>query len=394
MQIRVDGIDSPEDISTHEGQSPGIIGSVMQRVLVVGPVPPPIGGVFSVMHNIAHSDISKDYVFEIFARSDVPSDAEGFFGRNLFRAKRMLRFFNQVRKGDYRFVHIHTADSDFLGSALFMLLARLAGTKTILHMHGTRWDTFYRNEPWFMRLFKRIGLALASKIVVLHQLRVDEIRKLLPNTDVRVLRNLVPAQAPPDPKEVDDVRQCLGFTKEDFVVLNIGWLGPNKGSYEIVRAVSKVVSEDDSVRFVLLGAEQPGNMARLKEIVEKEGLGRWVRIVGEVARDKVPAYYSLADIFLLASFSEGMPMTIIEAMQRGVPVISTSVGAVPGMVEHGVSGWLINPGSPEEIAESVVRLKRDGALRRKLAEAGKAVFEEKFEFSRGIGEIRSLYESM
>jgi glycosyltransferase involved in cell wall biosynthesis len=135
-------------------------------------------------------------------------------------------------------------------------------------------------------------------------------------------------------------------------------------------------------------------MARLKAILEKEELGHWVRIVGEVARDKVPAYYSLADIFLLASFSEGMPMTIIEAMQRGLPVISTSVGAVPDMVEHGVSGWLINPGSPEEIAESVLRLKRDGALRRKLSEAGKAVFEEKFEFSRGIGEIRRLYESM
>jgi len=306
----------------------------------------------------------------------------------------MLRFFNQVRKGDYRFVHVHTADSDFLGSAVFMLLARLAGTKTILHMHGTRWDLFYRNTPWFVRLYKRIGLALASKIVALHQLRVDEIRKLNPNADVRVLRNLVPAQAPPDPKEVAEVRQSLGFTKEDFIVLNIGWLGPNKGSYEIVRAVPKVVSKDDSVRFVLLGAEQPGNMARLAAIVEKEELGRWVRVIGEVARDKVPAYYSLADIFLLASFSEGMPMTIIEAMQRGLPVISTPVGAIPDMIQHGVSGWFIRPGSADAIAESVLFLKRDEALRQKLGQAARKTFEERFEFSKGIEEIRALYDSM
>ena len=369
--------------------------SSMRRVLVVGPVPPPRGGVFSVMQNIANSDLSNEYIFETFARSDVPADAQGLIGRNLFRAKRFFRFFNQVRKGDYRFVHIHSPDSVFLGSAVFMLLSRLAGVKTLLHMHGTDWDLFYRNAPWFAKLYKRMGLGLACRIVVLYQLWVDEIKKLLPSADVRVLRNFVPPQDPPDPGEIERVRESLDLTKENFVVLTVGWMGQNKGSYEILKAVPKVVTQDDSIRFVLLGAEeQPGDMACLSAIVKKENLGPWVRLRGEVERDKVPPFYGAADVFLLPSFSEGMPMTIIEAMQSGLPVIASPVSAIPDMIQHGVSGWLINPGSPEEITESVLRLKRDGALRRKLAAAGKAVFEEKFEFWRGIGEIRRLYESM
>jgi len=194
---------------------------------------------------------------------------------------------------------------------------------------------------------------------------------------------------------VEKVRASLSLTKENFVVLAIGWLGANKGSYEILKAVPKVISKDDSIRFVLLGAdEQPGNKARLNAIVEKEGLGRWIRIRGEVQRHEVPPFYGLADIFLLPSFAEGMPMTIIEAMQRSLPIISTPVGAIPDMIQHGVSGLFIRPGSADAIAESVLFLKRDEALRQKLGQAARKTFEEKFEVSKGIEEIRALYDSM
>lgn len=366
----------------------------MPRVLVVGPVPPPTGGIASVIQDIANSDLSNEYTFEIFERSLLPEDAKGFIGRNLFRGKRFLRFFDRVNGGNYRFVHIHAPDIVFLGTAIFMLLSRLAGVKVLLHIHGN-WDIFYRNASWLGKLYKRLGLALPSRIAVLYQRWVDEIKKLRPRADVRVLRNFLHATNPPDPREIEELRQTLSLTKENFVVLTVGNMGPNKGSYEILRAVPKVISEDDSVRFVLLGAEKkPGTMARLSAITEQENLGPWVRLRGEVERSKVASFYGLADIFLLPSFSEGMPVTIIEAMRSRLPIIATPVCAVPDMIENGVSGWLINPGSPAEIADSVLRLKRDQSLRLKLAEAGRVTFEEKFEFSKGIEEIRALYDSM
>jgi glycosyltransferase involved in cell wall biosynthesis len=97
-------------------------------------------------------------------------------------------------------------------------------------------------------------------------------------------------------------------------------------------------------------------------------------------------------MFLLPSFIEGMPISIIEAMQWGVPVIATRVAAIPDMIEDEVSGLLIHPGKPDEIASAVLRVRRDSALRQQLSQGGKKVFGERFEFSRGIERIRHLYD--
>jgi glycosyltransferase involved in cell wall biosynthesis len=149
------------------------------------------------------------------------------------------------------------------------------------------------------------------------------------------------------------------------------------------------------VRFVFVGAEEKvGEMKQLMEFVRREKLAPWVVFAGGVEREKVPIYLGLANVFLLPSFDEGMPVAIIEAMRGGVPVISTRVAAIPDMIEDGASGLLINPGAPEEIAEAVLRIRRDPSLRARLAEGGKKVFDEKFEFSRGIEEIRNLYRSI
>ncbi len=368
----------------------------MKSVLVVGPVPPPYGGIASVLEDIVTTDLSKEYLFEVFDRSAVfPPDAEGLIGKNVFRAKRFLRFFSKVRSGEYHFVHIHSSDPVFLGTTIFMLLSRLAGVKILLHVHGTDWSSFYSEAAPFKKLYTRIGLELPAKMVVLYQLWVDKVKELRPRADVRILRNFVHAQDPPDSSEIEEARQSLGLTKENFVVLTVGSVGKNKGSFEILKAVPKVISQDSSVRFVLLGGEErPGNMAQLKSIVNDQKLGPWVQLTGEMEREKVPSFLGFADIFLLPSFWEGMPVTIIEAMRSELPIISTPVAGIPDMIENRVSGLLINPGSPDEIAETVLWLKRDKELREKLAAGAKARFEEKFEFSRGIEEIRAIYQSM
>jgi glycosyltransferase involved in cell wall biosynthesis len=96
-------------------------------------------------------------------------------------------------------------------------------------------------------------------------------------------------------------------------------------------------------------------------------------------------------VFLLPSHDEGMPMAILEAMQRGIPVVSTPVGAIPEVICDGVSGTLIPAGTPRQITEAILRLKSDPVLRQRVGSSGKAVFDERFEFSAGIEQIRGLY---
>ena len=119
-----------------------------------------------------------------------------------------------------------------------------------------------------------------------------------------------------------------------------------------------------------------------------------IRLVGEVNIDDVPVFLGISDVFVLPSYYEGMPMSIIEAMRSGKAIISTKVGAIPDMIEAGVSGILINPGSPDEIADSILTLKGDIPLREKLSSQARKAFESGFETSRVLLSLKKLYQEM
>jgi len=103
---------------------------------------------------------------------------------------------------------------------------------------------------------------------------------------------------------------------------------------------------------------------------------------------------AMSEVFLLPSYSEGMPVAIIEAMRSKTAIISTRVGAIPDMIENGVSGLLIKPGSPEEIAEAVMLLKKDEHLRMRLAAGARQAFDNNFEVSKAIGELAEVYKTV
>jgi glycosyltransferase involved in cell wall biosynthesis len=366
----------------------------MKKILMVGPVPPPTGGIASVMEDIIHSELASEFSFELFPRHDFQLRITRTIPRNIGRIKQFVNFFLKLWCGNYYLVQIHSSEGAFRGTILFILLSRLARTDVLLHMHGADWDRFYTRRSAFGRLYIWIGLRIAPHIVVLYSRWAENIRKLCPIANVLVIRNLIHDQDPPDPSKVQQMKEQLGLTEEHFVVLTIGYVGWNKGNFVILNAIPQVVSQDQSIRFVLVGSEEmPGEMAQLMEQVRKENLGSWVTFTGEVERNKTALFYSFADAYLLPSFTEGMPISIIEALRSGLPVISTRVGGIPDMIEDHVSGLLLNPGAPNEIAEAVLLLRKDQRLRKKLAEGARRTFEDKFEFSRGIEEIRAAYGS-
>lgn len=366
----------------------------MKKILMVGPVPPPTGGIASVMEDIIHSELASEFSFELFPRHDFQLRITRTIPRNIGRIKQFVIFFLKLWCGNYYLVQIHSSEGAFRGTILFILLSRLARTDVLLHMHGADWERFYTQRSFFRRLYTRIGFGIAPRIVVLYSRWAENIRKLCPIANVLVIRNLIHDQDPPDPSKVQQMKEQLGLTEEHFVVLTVGYVGWNKGNFVILNTIPQVVSQDQSIRFVLVGSEEmPGEMAQLMEQVRKENLGSWVTFTGEVERNKTALFYSFADAYLLPSFTEGMPISIIEALRSGLPVISTRVGGIPDMIEDHVSGLLLNPGAPNEIAEAVLLLRKDQRFRKKLAEGARRTFENKFEFSRGVEEIRAVYRS-
>ena len=369
----------------------------MKKVLMLGPVPPPYGGIAAVMDTILHSSLTKDYSFDIFEREGIfPPGYSGFIGKNVFRLKRFLRFFKELREKQHDFIHLQSVfNGSFSGTIIFMLIARLTQTKILLHLHGTDWDTWYTRASKWKQFRNRTALRIPSQILVLYKVWQTNINRLIPNAEVHVLGNWIEMREAPDSTEVVQAKRDLGISKENFTVITVGFVGWRKGSYDILDAVPVVAQACDSVRFIFVGGEEySGEIGPFNERVQNENLGKWVLFTGEVPREKVPGYLACADVFLLPSHREGMPISIIEAMRGGVPIISTLVGAIPEMIENGTSGILINPGAPDEIAEAVLSLKRDDSLRRRLAEGSRRAFEEKYEISKGIHELASVYRSM
>jgi glycosyltransferase involved in cell wall biosynthesis len=365
----------------------------VKRALMVGPVPPPFGGIAAVISDIVNSDLSDEYSFDIFDRSDIPPG--GFFKRNLLRAKRFWAFLKQTQPGNYDFVHIHSADPAFLGTILFTLLAKARGLKVLTHMHGTDWDDFYTKAPTIRKMYTRFGFSLPDKIVVLYRLWSENIKKLTPKADVRVIRNLIHEPPPVAPRAVEELKRKLTISSTDFVVLTVGSVGWRKGSFDIMRVAQQVIQDRSDVIFVLVGGgEKPGEMAQALRMASEPDLIDRVRVVGETPRSKIPLYLKMAHVFLLPSYIEGMPISIIEAMAHGIAVITTPVGGIPDLLTDEESGVFIPPGAPERIAEAVIRLKEDSESRNRLARAGRRVFEEQFEFSKGIEEIRELYREL
>ncbi|HET8651175.1 MAG TPA: glycosyltransferase family 4 protein [Gaiellaceae bacterium] len=157
------------------------------------------------------------------------------------------------------------------------------------------------------------------------------------------------------------------------VVVAVGRLSPPKDFLTLVRAL---VELPRSSYEALIVGDGPDRL-RVEDEIRALGLADHVRLVGD--RRDVPSLLAAADLFVLSSASEGMPMSVLEAMAAGLPVVASRVGGVPELVVDGETGLLVDPGRPDDLAAALLRLVRDARLRRRLGDAGRARVEQSFD---------------
>jgi len=163
------------------------------------------------------------------------------------------------------------------------------------------------------------------------------------------------------------------------LVVFAGRLEPIKGVETIVRAAQRL--PDVTVAVVGDGPLA----AELRELANELGVADRVAFLGRVP--SVPPILAAADVVVLPSFSEGMPLVVLEALALARPVVASRVGGIPEVVEDGVTGLLVEPGDPEELAVAIERLVKDPALARSLAEAGARIARERYD----VGIMRAAY---
>ena len=186
------------------------------------------------------------------------------------------------------------------------------------------------------------------------------------------------------------VRREMQVADEDFVLIQVARLVPIKDHLTALRAVQSAAASLPRLRLVVVG-EGPEESA-IRRFIAENDLTAHVRMLG--LRADVPRLLSAADVFLLSSLYEGIPLTVIEAMAAGLPAVSTAVGGVAEVIEEGRTGLLAPAGDAEALARQILRLAADPELRTRLGQAGRERAFVRFAEEKMLDSYDRLYGEM
>jgi glycosyltransferase involved in cell wall biosynthesis len=306
--------------------------------------------------------------------------------RDLRALVALYRIF-RARKPDI--VHARTAKARFLAP----LAARLAGVRVIVQtVHGWSFNNQIDKRRRVYVWAERLAARLCDCSVMVSEIDLDEGYRLgiLDSRRAVVIRSGVDVArfAAEQTEDINELRRQLASDDELLVTL-VGRLSPPKTPEVFIAAAAQVSARKSDVKFLVVGDGQ--KRESVKQLISNCGLEQRVMMLG--LREDVPRIMAASDIIAHSSADEGLPKTILEGMAAGKPVIGTNVGGVPIVIEHGVSGLLVNKHDPEALAWAIERLLEDRSLRERLAlEAARRL--PVFSLDKTVADTEHLYAAL
>ena len=276
-------------------------------------------------------------------------------------ARRLARF---LRRERVDLVHAHQYTPFFYGISARIMYRRPA---ILFTEHGRPFPDFPRPKRIAanrMLLERRDRIVAVGEAVRRALIRNEG----LPGRRIEVIYNGIDLSVfdAPDGNRAE-ARRAMGVGIDDLVILQVARLDPLKDHATAIRTVDRVARSRPDARLVLVG-EGPEE-GRIRCLVRDRGLEPHVRLLG--LRTDVARLLPGADLFLLSSVTEGIPVTLIEAMAAGLPVVGTRVGGMGEVVEEGRTGLLAPTGDDAGLAEAVLRLADDPERRAQMGMAGR-----------------------
>ncbi|MFC1517569.1 glycosyltransferase family 4 protein [Candidatus Margulisiibacteriota bacterium] len=308
---------------------------------------------------------------------------------NFFKdIKTLWKLYKIIRKEKPDIVHTHTAKAGTLGR----LAAKLAGVKNIYHtFHGHIFHSYFgRLKTALFLLIERFLARFTTKIIVISERQKQELLKLkiAPLSKFSVIPLGFELDKFKELVRTNYLRDQLSIGGDEKLVGIIGRLAPVKNHHlliPIMQAVQK--KQQGQVKLVIIGNGELEE--QLKGLVKDAGLEN-VILFSSWQKDLAKVYPDL-DLVILTSLNEGTPVTLIEAMACGIPVISTDVGGVGDVVKNGESGILENKENTEKFAEDIIELLSNNELREKYIKNAKKHVFETYAVNTLVENIRNLY---
>lgn len=215
----------------------------------------------------------------------------------------------------------------------------------------------------------------------------------LPRDRVTVVRSGIAPHAAPPEAETLGLRERLGISPHDPVLGIVAHILPHKGYDDLVQALALLLEKLPTVKCLIVGrAPRKRYLQRLLQRAERLSVRDRLIIAG--FQEDVAPFLHAMDVFVLPSHTEGLPITILEAMAAGKPVVATAVGGIPEVVRDGETGFLTPPGDPGRLAEAVVRLLEAPPLAKAMGEAGRKRVESIFTLEGEAGQTATIYRKL
>lgn len=250
---------------------------------------------------------------------------------------------------EIKIVHVQgSVGASFWRKAIFIYVAKFFHKKVVWHMHAGRFAVFYQQHRYAVRKV----VNKSDVIIALSEYWKEYFKNEFSTKRVEIIKNVISA-----PKAH---KQQTSY----FTLLFLGLLGKNKGIYDLLECIWDHKVEFQGKLKLYIGGN--GEIEHVKQLIKEYGIADIVIFEGWVSGDKKIELLNKSDAYILPSYKEGLPISILEAMSYGMPIISTPVGGIPEIVSNGENGYLVEPGNKEDIYKAIISLLNDSDLRNRM----------------------------
>lgn len=359
-------------------------------ILLTGPPSARGFGISTHIRMLQATALSDSYTLE-----QVELGGASWSSRALTRAKRILSqlvgFRRQVKDKRPSIVHINSAPDTkaFLRDAAALWLVPARGARTVFEFHGGFDRNTMLQGPGWVRAFAKRTLRRASLVVTLNQYHTDALLRLCPGLpNVRAIPNFL---------EADMMSSLIASPIEAadgaLRLLFISRVAREKGVFDAIETVRILHGRGRNISLRVAGIGD--DLEEARSLAARYGLDGVIEFTGFIAGDdKVNAYLS-SDVLLFPTYwNEGFPYVLLEAMAAGLPVISTTYGVMPHLMEDGVNGYLAEPGDPASLAEKVEKLILDPSLRIEIGTSNRRTVRERYGVEDAAHAYGQIYDEL
>lgn len=302
--------------------------------------------------------------------------------RDLVRLPKLVRYLWRLAPD---LVHTHTTVP---GNVLWRLACGAAGIPIVNHIHIENYFGRRRFKARLIRLLDTLTSSIPTCHIAVSQHTAQSVEAQgYPKGRLLVVHNGISL---PDLRVIPAEPSVSG--RGHPVIGCVGRLCERKGQADLLKAFPRILEFFPGTTLWLVGKDQQTGgeyEVVLKRLAESLGIGERVIFWGH--RDDVLALMNGMSVLVLASYDEGFPIVLLEAMSLGVPVVATRVAGVPEMIKDDETGYLVSPGDLRALGDCIVRLLADPELRLRMGERGRRETLERFTVERMLAKVRPVY---